>query len=319
MDCLVVDNVKNLRVKLKGDKFTVRPDIAPVELVTFKADFMESSGSHNTGAANYIDFAYESAGIATPGQVHYVNRDDAGTIVTCIKGHPCVIFWNPGVDEDGNELDKSAKNYHYIGKYNLNLDKATPEPFGFMPDAQDEKFSYLIDEEGNLVLNDKGEKQNSVFCFEFLDNNEKVCNFLSDPTSQSLIHEDGTPYTEQEKYYDSWYGSRVNEDNEVVPGWCIGFESRHPEDKVGLHDADALWPLASWINDLYTIRYIDGDEVTALKRFKDEYQRYLDKDFLLAYYLITEVLLMADSRVKNMMIATWGPEHREWIDSDGNT
>ena len=311
--------VKNLRVKLKGDKFTVRPDIAPVELVTFKADFMESAGAHNTGAANYVDFAYESVGIATPGQVHYVDRDDVGTIVTCIKGHPCVIFWNPGVDENGNELDKSAKNYHYIGKYNFNLDKATPEPFGFMPDAQDEKFSYLVDEEGNLVLNDKGEKQNSVFCFEFLDNNEKVCNFLSDPTSQSLVHEDGTPYTEQEKYYDSWYGSRVNEDKEVVPGWCIGFESRHPEDKVGLHDADALWPLASWINDLYTIRYIDGDEATAIKRFKDEYQRYLDKDFLLAYYLITEVLLMADSRVKNMMIATWGPEHREWVDSDGNT
>jgi hypothetical protein len=59
--------VKNLRVKLKGKKFIVRPDIAPVELVTFKADFMESSGSHNTGAANYIDDLYESIGIETPG------------------------------------------------------------------------------------------------------------------------------------------------------------------------------------------------------------------------------------------------------------
>ena len=312
--------VKNLRVKLKGDKFTVRPDIAPVELVTFKADFMESAGAHNTGAANYVDFAYESVGIATPGQSHFADKEDeVGTIVTCIKGHPCVIFWNPGVDENGNELDKSAKNYKYIGKYNFNLDKATPEPFGFMNDEEDEKFGYLVDEEGELVLDEKGNKQNSIFCFEFLDNNEKVCNFLSDPTSQSLTHEDGTPYTEQEKYYDSWHSNRVNEDKEVVPGWCIGFESRYPEDKVGLTDADALWPLASWINDLYTIRYIDGDEKTALQRFRDEYQKYLDKEFLLAYYLITEVLLMADSRVKNMMIATWGKEHRSWVDDAGNT
>jgi hypothetical protein len=58
--------VKNLRVKLKGKKFTVRPDIAPVELVTFKADFMESAGAHNTGAANFIDTAYEKALMKTP-------------------------------------------------------------------------------------------------------------------------------------------------------------------------------------------------------------------------------------------------------------
>lgn len=308
--------VKNLRVKLKGKKFTVRPDIAPVELVTFKADFMESAGAHNTGAANYIDDAYKSVDIATPGQKHYEDDAEAGTIVTCIKGHPCVIFWNPGVDKDGNVLSKDdPKNYQYIGKYNFNLDKATPEPFGFMPDEKDDKFSYEVDADDNLVLNDKGEKINSVYCFEFLDNNEKVCNFLSDETSQSLTHEDGTPYTEAEKYYDSWYSNRINEDKEVVPGWCMGFESRHPEDKVGLHDADALWPLASWINELHTLSQTDPE--TAHKRFKDEYQGYLDKEFLLAYYLITEVLLMADSRVKNMMIATWGKEHRSWVDSDG--
>jgi hypothetical protein len=59
--------VKNLRVKLKGKKFTVRPDISPVELVTFKADFMESAGAHNTGAANYIDDLYEGINIETPG------------------------------------------------------------------------------------------------------------------------------------------------------------------------------------------------------------------------------------------------------------
>ena len=120
--------VKNLRVKLKGKKFTVRPDIAPVELVTFKADFMESAGAHNTGAANYVDAAYKSIEIATPGQDHFKNDADAGTIVTCIKGHPCVIFWNPGVDANGNVLDKNdPANYTYIGKYNFNLDKKEGE------------------------------------------------------------------------------------------------------------------------------------------------------------------------------------------------
>jgi len=35
-----------------------------------------------------------------------------------------------------------------------------------------------------------------------------------------------------------------------VPGWTLGFESRYPEDRVGYHDADMLYPLASWINEL---------------------------------------------------------------------
>jgi hypothetical protein len=40
---------------------------------------------------------------------------------------------------------------------------------------------------------------------------------------------------------------------------------------------------------------------------------------LLTYYLVTEALLMVDSRVKNMMLATWGPENRTYIDIlDGN-
>jgi hypothetical protein len=153
--------VKNLRVKLKGDdaKFVVRPDIAPVELITFKADYMESSGSHNTGAANYIDDLYDSIHIATPAQEYFEDKkDEYGEIVSCIKGHPCIIFWCPGVDKDGNLMDiNDPNNYEYIGKYNFNLDKATPEPFGFLH-VNGESFGYLTDEEGNLVLDDQDNK-----------------------------------------------------------------------------------------------------------------------------------------------------------------
>ena len=303
--------IKNLRVKTKGsnNKFIVRPDIEPVNLITFKADFMESSGSHNTGAANFIDTAYSYAGMKTPGQKQFAQYDDASTIVTCIKGHPCVIFWSP-TGEKGT--------FQYIGKYNLNLDKATPEPFGFMEDEQDEQFGYLVNEAGELVLDDNGNKQNSIFCFEFLDNNEKVCNFESDEESTFIDYDAENPKkkeeydindkTEQERYYDSWYSKRINEDGDIVPGWARGFESRYPEDKVDTPDADALWPFASWLNNLYSMRYLENREAEALQKFKDEYYHYLDHDFLIAYYVITEALLMADSRVKNMMIATWGKE-----------
>ena len=97
----------------------------------------------------------------------------------------------------------------------------------------------------------------------------------------------------------------------------MGFESRYPEDAINPKDADVLYELASWINNLYAMRYIEGKEEEALKKFRDEYQGYLDESFLLTYYNVTNTLMMVDSRVKNMMIATWGKEHRTWKDSDG--
>lgn len=361
--------VKNLRIKFKNedDYIQVRPDLAPVEIICMKADFMESSGSHNTGAANLVDQLYENLGISTPGQQHF--DDGEYKTVTAIKGYPCLIFYSKTGERD---------SYEFIGKYNLNLDKATPEPFGF--DHDDSDFGYLpegypyyeIDyddgdyddtrEGEELKEVQTGEKINSIHCFEFLDNNVKVCNFLGkayEPDKDkeapkasiidviALVSDDYKPNyyylydeatndyildaseefdpskTYYSKYYDyeeTWYNTFVNADGESVPGWSLGFESRYPEDKIGYHDADMLYPFASWINDLYNMRYGKGpkypepDEAGALARFKNEYQCYLDKDFTLTYHLLTEALLMADSRVKNMMIATWGPEKRKYKD-----
>ena len=82
-----------------------------------------------------------------------------------------------------------------------------------------------------------------------MDNKVKVCNFLSDEES----NKNPELTTEQERYKDTWYGKRVNKDGNIVPGWALGFESRYPEDKTGDNDADALWPLANWLNSLYEI------------------------------------------------------------------
>ena len=421
--------VKNLRIRFKKDEdfYQVRPNIAPVEIICMKADYMESSGSHNTGTGNLVDALYKGVGIQTPGQKQFNQENEQ--IVTCIKGHPCLIFYSP---------TGAPNSYEYIGKYNLNLDKATPEPFGFAQEGNfgylpigyeyyDESKSYQEDDKGDLeyigtnaetsadlkTVAD-GDKVNSIYCFEFLDNAVEVCNFI--PRSGKT-------------YQQTWYDTFTNKENEKVPGWTLGFESRYPEDKIGYHDADALYPFASWVNELYTqylkdavdsIEYVLATEYNSatryyikkeneyeiayptesefangeyyiqkinwkdrnailekeykyeykpeknfeegvqyyvkeegekyveayptsqeqlnskthyvrsvifekfkalsLERFKREYQCYLDRNFLLTYYLLTEALLMADSRVKNMMIATWGPEKRTYKElKDDNT
>jgi hypothetical protein len=327
--------VKNLRIRWKNDEdfYRVRPDIEKVEIICMKADYMESSGSHNTGAANLVDALYSGIGLSTPGQDHF-GGEGKDTIVTCIKGHPCLIFYSPS-GEPGT--------YEYVGKYNLNLDKATPEPFGFNHDDSD--FGYLsvgdkyyeidYDDEGEYADTLEGEEEkevvegekiNSIHCFEFLDNAVEVCNFKK-KAKNYIKDEDGNlvpdPNGEYYSFYDTWYGTFKNKDNKDAPGWTLGFESRYPEDKVGYHDADALYHFAKWVNDLYTLKTrgskddgnpSEADIKLANDRFKNEYECHLDKEFLLFYYIFTEALLMADNRVKNMMIATWGKEKREYTD-----
>ena len=382
--------VKNLRVKCKGHTIKVTDGVDPVDLICFKADYMESSGSHNTGAGNFIDNEIYANRVKTPGQRHYGEK-----IITCIKGYPCVIFWSP-----------NGTNYKYIGKYNLNLDKATPEPFGFAPDDNDQinnpKFGY----------NSSGEPITA--CFEFLDNNEPLSNFMADDPDSEFSkkwHDSNyEKYTPDQKFDASWNVTYVNDKQKQLFGWTRGFELRYPEtdskylnpelkeetleSKRAKNASNELYKVAKWIYKSYNEyesekeklqdelrieknnpKYIVTDEdiekseidygyqisndpwksdekyflysekdddfifqplnkedyepgkyyirtkkeitfnLKSLNIFKEEYQNYFNKDFLLLYYVITETLLMADSRVKNMMIATWGPEQaREYID-----
>lgn len=356
--------VKNLRLRANkkqgAEQFQVRPAIGDVEIVCMKADYMDSSGSHNTGTANLVDDCYAALGLQTPGQKHF-DPSGTGSIVTCIKGYPCLIFYS----KDGEE-------YEYVGKYNLNLDKATPEPFGFKNDPNDDTFGYLPEgykyrsgESDEWKTVQPGEKINSIHCFEFLDNATEVCNFLGKKKSDGV---------ETYDYEQTWYGTYSPTAGKSVYGWTLGFESRYPEDLTGKHDADPLYPLAKWIYDLnqkriaeeakgkkpeniiskltyglatgaydntkqyyekqdenYVKVYPNEDqyngntegkywivtkdesifEMESLQEFKDNYQKYLNKDFLLTYYVLTEALLMVDSRVKNMMLATWGPEEQD--------
>lgn len=264
--------VKNLRIKFKTKKVSVRPGMEAVDLVCLKADFMESSGSHNTGAANFIDDVYKMANMKTPGQEYYSDED----IVTSIKGHPVAVFWSPS-GSDGT--------YEYIGKYNFNLDKATPEPFGFK-NTPEEYDAGAVDKFG-WDANGK----NTIRCFEYLDNSIRVCNFL--------------PKTGK-TYQETWYELITDATGKTHYGWTEGFESRHPEDIVDEHGADCLYTMASWVNELYNLR--QTDEAQAIARFRNEYQCYFNKDYLLGYYLISNMLLMIDSRTKNCMMASWGPE-----------
>lgn len=111
---------KNYKIKFKGgfvdpsgntqETYKLRSDSVPTKTFTFKADVASSEGANNVELARLYD---ETCPFRTAPQ-----KQDS-RIRQGIDGFPIVVFWYDG------------ENTSFIGKYNFNFDKATPEVFGF--------------------------------------------------------------------------------------------------------------------------------------------------------------------------------------------
>ena len=99
----------------------------PVNCWCLKADYAESSGTHNTGIARLWNDALLNAQV----DGEYVCRTEAQKaalasgyeydVRTTIDGFPILLFYRP----------KAGADIIFIGKYNFNNDKSTEKVFGF--------------------------------------------------------------------------------------------------------------------------------------------------------------------------------------------
>ena len=132
---------------------------------TWKIDYMESSGSYNTGFANLM---------GNPVHPLYSKHplDDLGLngegLRTSVYGFPVLTFHeyttysnNPGSDGNNNEVYR----YEYIGRYNMNLDKSSNEYYGF---ESKDPHPYV---EGNPAV------ANIAECWELSDNQGTWCSW----------------------------------------------------------------------------------------------------------------------------------------------
>lgn len=111
---------KNYKIKFKGgfidssgntqETYKLRSDSIPTDTFTFKADVASSEGANNVELARL----YEDA---CPFRT--APQQENSHIRQAIDGLPIVIFWYDG------------ETTSFIGKYNFNFDKGTPEVFGF--------------------------------------------------------------------------------------------------------------------------------------------------------------------------------------------
>ena len=108
--------------------YSFKDGAQPVDCWCLKADYAESSGTHNTGIARLWNDALLNAQV----DGEYVCRTEAQKaalasgyeydVRTTIDGFPILLFYRP----------KAGADIIFIGKYNFNNDKSTESVFGFV-------------------------------------------------------------------------------------------------------------------------------------------------------------------------------------------
>lgn len=114
-------------ILVENKLYSFRDKAQPVNCWCLKADYAESSGTHNTGIAKLWNDALYNAQIdgeykfRTEAQKKAIENKYDYDVRTTIDGFPILLFYRPKANED----------LIFIGKYNFNNDKSTEKVFGF--------------------------------------------------------------------------------------------------------------------------------------------------------------------------------------------
>ena len=272
--------VKNLRLKFMNEKDypTIYEGSCPVEIVCFKADYMDSSASHNTQTGNLVYDLYSSLGLKTPPQKFAHRPYD---ITTAIKGYPIICFYKDYNNDNGKNDNYSDGEYIYIGRYNFNMDKATPEPFGFPG---------MYHKTGKTTTDENGRIREEV----------EVCGLLTEEVNGMTVlpleektNDNGEIYYE-EVYQDiaqCWEvlnndtnsptkfltpdGNYSNYRDALEATWASYYEDRYPDEIVGLWEDkeldneenafykealhNGLFRMSAWVNSTATTELPPAD------------------------------------------------------------
>ena len=195
---------------IESQKYSFKDKAVPVNCWCLKADYAESSGTHNTGVATMWNDVMYNANDATEGFVCRTNAQKAALennypydVRTTVDGFPIVVM--------ARQTD--ADEYVFIGKYNFNNDKSTENVFGFcdIPGFDDSKMQ----------------------CWEMVENGNNYALFqTTEKWDEQATNADGS--------------LKFDEDGIAVKNWASGFEARYPDDGNEADTTD-LKMFADWL------------------------------------------------------------------------
>lgn len=263
----------------------------PVKTWCLKADYAESSSTHNTGTARLWNNLLKNAVIQNVDQRYYrntttpcrtaaqqaaIDNNYEYDVRTAIDGFPIVLFYHL------NENDPLI----FLGKYNWNNDKSTESVFGFkdVPGFNNEHME----------------------CWEVV-NGDYPENLFTDISN---------------------WDTDIQYEGKTMKGWQRAFEARYPDDSGKASEvtrADgALKTFATWINGLKTAAKVqDGqvvvDDVEVMATFSAQKWLHMDVYKMAAYYVYLMRQGAVDQTVKNAMFTTEDGQHWYYILYDNDT
>jgi len=281
--------VKNLDMKFKNgfvtpngtvSSYALRTGSIPFNRFVLKADVASIESWNNTGLTMFYNDTcpYKTPEMMANDKVRWG-----------IEGIPVVVFWH--------NTDTGVTQF--IGKYNFNLPKRAPAPYGYGDDNTLESWEWERNNSSNVKFQD------------------------NDFTSQSWDEQ-------KQEYYPTWYDdfearfpSDTYRDIDQLNTLLTWVKSTWRDEATGdnllspiTYTMNTTTTISSYLGDtsftvvertegnskVYDITFTKDTPAYRLTKFRAEFGQYAELQSAIFYYLFTEQFTMIDSRAKNMFI-----------------
>ena len=240
----------------KVDNYELASGIVPFNRFVLKADVASSEGANNVELVKlFCDI--------TP----YKRREQEADprVRQGIYGFPIVLFWN----------NLSTNKITFMGKYNFNLPKRAPGPYGYS---------------GNMES------------WEFQNNTSNLMLFKTDYFDETMVLDPSTGESKEQWRYD--YEARFPSDE-----WTNYAKLQELESFIySTYRAEATGNALPQAVTYDEVEYTTDTAEYRLAKFKNEFGNYAEINSFIFYYLFTELFLMVDSRAKNLFIGFSGSD-----------
>lgn len=188
--------------KKLAKKWHLDSEVHSTDKFTWKIDYMESSGSYNTGFANLM-----GSGIYSKHPLEDLGYSGEG-FRTSVYGFPMLAFHKT---VDGK--------YTYIGRYNYNLDKSSNEYYGFEEEIEQPNITLtktVDDGEGGTTTKSYHPLIADIAeCWELRDNQGSWCSFRYPNATRTLGFRapisDTDPGIEVVKHFEARYNKKADQ------------------------------------------------------------------------------------------------------------
>lgn len=264
--------------------YALRTGSIPFNRFVLKADVASSESANNTQLTMFYN---DTCPYKTPEML------EDSRVRWGIEGIPIALFW----------YDTTNQTTQFMGKYNFNLPKRAPEPYGYANAEAESLESWEVERnDGNNV--------------RFKDN---------DFETQIWDEDAGVWKPEWYDDFEARFPSDAWRDTAQLNEFLVFTKSTNRDAATGdaldspvtfrLESEATITPYQSTDNSFTSVAVTSGGAIVGyditftkdtpayrLSKFKAEFEDYAELESAIFYYLFTELFLMIDSRAKNLFV-----------------